>query len=1447
MLSPFEYSTNKLFQILSSRVPEGEKMINLMQESFTKSSNYLPKNKQDEIMNEITNTRGEWDVVVVKIGASLNNLKANINRWNALRDNKNRLNNWLQEKEATLQSIPQGNGEISEMKTLLERLRYLESEIAQKSSEVDDLNEEMKYFEPLGAPEEDKAHLQLITQRFNTLKKSCAGRISDFEAEINDYVAYQHQMQEIEKWLLQISFQLMAHNSLYISNYEQTKEQIVQHESLLEYIQKYQSNIDDLDAKGQQQIKRYEPFSNIVRDKIEGQIKNIQESYNSLLHTSIQIKNRLYDSLSKFKEYEDTLDSIMQNLDGFEKVIDLEMEKPLHTLNDAKTQLQLMTSMQNKLQHEKQRLMLACQACEAATASISRPSSPVFNQSPQIPEKELLVRAKLDDLVDKLLPCIDSLIHKVKEFDQVLTKRDDLNDWIELKTIFASDVASKPSKLRSEAAAQDLQAINDVIQAINQKRKIVVTELTNQLPDEEIADIDKRLDDLESVLMNLIENKRNNQRVIDDYLKSIADAKKHFDGTVHRLEVIDGPCGMNCEQKLNDLNSIKTEFETKAPQLKETIQSKGPKVFEVISNLDAQQVDDHLKAIQRRENDIKKKIERKIQLMNLNNKNIEKLQSEIDQTKFFLEDNIAKFDTQFVLGYIPKPIENYLQHLKNLTKDVENKQAFAESLNKRISNMHSELDSAEQQKLKQSVSELHKKEKKLMDLVKAENARASQGLNNATDLMNNLDLVRGWIADQKAYNESKALIVSFSPSAIDYEVQEYKVRLQNIKEFSDGVLSDTIEQISNIKEQCDDSGKDELQKILDTFLAEIQTLTLSYNQQLDTIQKILQKKKEYEQDSEALLNWIKEIEAVMSSNVKTSSIQILEEQMRKYEGFLKESESKEYVLKAIHEKADHLMENLSEVDRLNLTCQVKNLTDKFNLLVLKLKERLNGIVDNIRQLKEAQKQISEYTQFILSIQQAIKELNKPIGSKTEDVQNLLKEYENILNKLKAKKTEMSMQKVSSLPQIKELLSTHDDIIDAIENQLRRLKQLLMLREQFIALVNEIVNFNVKYTDIVGHVEKSDDKIENKIKQYDKIMLKIQECEGLFATASDKGMQIASEGTVEDRNNIIEQLQTLKQQLQNLKQTVENLRQQNEKAANLYKNVEIDVTKTINALHEKEAAIKILPILDVNSESVEQELRKHDILANDIQKLLVKLQSSLDGIENPETLPSSVAETVSVGRSLLKSLPKEVDDRKKYLDNNKDYRLSYIKLVSEFNNWVDLVESEFVSDYDDIDFENIDEIMKKHVSCVDNKLPEVKQLLEKINDSAKNILPSLNNINKEELLRDLQKFTATFKDITARAEKSKSNLQKNHDIWKSYGSLLQSIEKLLTKVRKDEPISSTDKLREFLQMLNGKLASIQVSSFKPCYQPCQAFYLFVYINCSYFTRVTNTTLYTELLV
>ena len=54
----------------------------------------------------------------------------------------------------------------------------------------------------------------------------------------------------------------------------------------------------------------------------------------------------------------------------------------------------------NRLQNEKSRLATAIQACEAASASISRPSSPLDDNTDQKRENE--AKQKLEDLIDQV-------------------------------------------------------------------------------------------------------------------------------------------------------------------------------------------------------------------------------------------------------------------------------------------------------------------------------------------------------------------------------------------------------------------------------------------------------------------------------------------------------------------------------------------------------------------------------------------------------------------------------------------------------------------------------------------------------------------------------------------------------------------------------------------------------------------------------------------------------------------------------------------------------------------------------------------------------------------------------------------------------------------------------------------------------------------------------------
>jgi hypothetical protein len=83
-------------------------------------------------------------------------------------------------------------------------------------------------------------------------------------------------------------------------------------------------------------------------------------------------------------------------------------------------------SLHNKLQIEKSRLAVAVQACEAAAACISRPSSPQDTMPPPIPDRELIVRARLEDMIDQVqLHLLFTILISVNNFccPQVLYER----------------------------------------------------------------------------------------------------------------------------------------------------------------------------------------------------------------------------------------------------------------------------------------------------------------------------------------------------------------------------------------------------------------------------------------------------------------------------------------------------------------------------------------------------------------------------------------------------------------------------------------------------------------------------------------------------------------------------------------------------------------------------------------------------------------------------------------------------------------------------------------------------------------------------------------------------------------------------------------------------------------------------------------------------------------
>ncbi|XP_055711373.1 muscle-specific protein 300 kDa isoform X7 [Phlebotomus papatasi] len=1388
-----------------SRLPEGQSLFVIVQDAFTKTLSVTPSDRQPEIQVEMDKIQETWDKLNKNVNDGIAKAKSNLMRWEDYRDSKNKFEKWITDVEATLNANVENRGDLSEMKTLQERFKNIKGDIQAKKSDLDHIQSEAKELSSWSKTPNEIEDANHLVIRWDHLNAKCDSMINGLQTEIDDYLSYHQSLQETEKWLLQVSFQLMAHNSLYITNREQTQEQLNQHEILLDEIQKYQTNLDDLKAKGNNQISRYEHCNPYIKNTIETHLKNVQDSYNSLLLTSIQIKKRLEESMAKFKEYEDTLEDIQQQLIKNEAIMPPE-EVP-SDLETSKSQLKFAQELYSGLQREKGRLAAAVAACESATASISRPSSPIETAMQPIPEKELKVRAQLEDQIDQIQTYLGDLVKAIAELELLEKQRNELDDWINKQQAIVSDWLSRPSKLRSDGAKQELAAMNDLLTAIGDKRSQLLTEMSGPLEgDDETTKIEERLDKLEDDLMAAIAKKKDDQGVIDEYRKCTQATHGWIDEFIQRMDVLDSGSGLSCSQKLATIQKIREEFESASPGKLAAFKDIAGKTIEVISNLDAQQVEEQIKGIDRRFNDISKRINRKIQVIESTNKGLENLKNDIDNCHNWIKSSIEELGSPEDKG---QNADVKLAHLKNQLKQAEGKQPIIETLEKRLNNIQSELEPIEVLQLQTEIQNLKADEQKLKELLKAEIGSCGKEIQLRKAIDENLEKAEEWLKVNKPVIERENPL---SVADLEAKLHEYKKHEADLKEFKDGVLSDLDKQSSALFASVPEQEKDALRQKIQQIRGEFDGAKKDVSSKVNELVGLVPDRQKFEDALKGVTMWLSETEVSTSSPIRTTNLPTLEEQLAKYKNLSRESQEIRGTIGKITDEAANISQSLTPGDKQKLTDQLKSVRDRYDKVANLIDDRLKYLEKHIKEYLEAKQKVTDYIQFMGLIQAEIKNLNKPVGSKIEDVQELLQSYEKILSDLKDSKAKIGEIQVENLPELQTLVTQQDDTIQLIEDQLARLRQLLLLREQFIALVNEIMTFIKKYTGVVTDIEKSGDSIEDKIAQYDGVILKIQECEAILASAADKGNKIASEGTAADRNSITEQLQSLKMQLQNLRKLIESQKQKHENTLAEHRKMQENLSSLLDWLHQNETQVKSRPLLNRDPNCVEREIQNHHMLRKKIEKNLDEIQKINDQARNEVGLPGSLLEMLSESRLLLTTLPAELNDREEYLQNNKKYRLDYLLLVSKLNSWLEEVEVRLQNSKHGINFENIAGDLEEHKLFFGTEPMMTELVTVQIQEAADKIWSSLNNSEQNDLSKELQHHKQVFKNTVSAAKSHQNHLEENLKLWKEYCECYEKVNNLIERSKlPEESVENLGALNFILQKVNHALNDVQAKS------------------------------------
>lgn len=997
-----------------------------------------------------------------------------------------------------------------------------------------------------------------------------------------------------------------------------------------------------------------------------------------------------------------------------------------------------------------------------------------------------------------------------------MQQRSEFTEWIRNQNIAITDWLTRPTKLRSDVAKQEINGMNDLLAIVNDKRRILQTDFpayTVEEPndEDEEQDLERQLDGLERNIINAIALKQSNQDKIIDYRQTVEDINNWFNNLIRATDNLEEGNGLDCIKKLVAINKIMNEFKTDGPKRINLLKMKAADVNNAISNLDSQQVDEQMKSVERRYADIAKRNERKAQILENIKGDYDAIKTEIEQIHSWILAQISEIGNSKPLGLNTKSLENRILNLKNLIKESEGKQVLIDTLDKKLLNIKEELEPNEYIYLESRFRKTIEDQNELNKLLKEETDKFQVAIQTRKNFDNDEEKLKNLLKNKIT---SILKINDYSPltsSDVENDIQKAKQQDANIKDMHENV-SDLVRRGNAILKECPDNEKDILKNKIKDVLAIYGEIKDGCANKFQLLNNLLGSRRQFEDQISKLNNWIVETQISVGGELRLKNLPLLEEQLSKYQKLSIEAKGIKDLLVDLTKKANEILPELSNADKLKLNERIKNLKENFNKLNDIINERQNILSEHIRKYKDGKDKMTECMKFITNIQSEIKELSKPIGSKIEDVQTLLGAYENILESLKNNKSEMGDIQVNYFPELENILAQQDDMINVIEDQLKRLRQLLLLREQFIALVNEIITFIMKYTGVITDIEKSDDLIEDKIKRYDNVVLKIQECEATLAAASDKGQQIASEGSAADRNSITEQLQSLKQQLHNLRKAVEQQRQNHEVTLAEHKVLANELTEIMDWLHSKETYIKSRPLLDRDPDSVEIELQKYRHFNNDVEKYLKRLKKILNKAKNYENgMPNALLEMLSEGRLLLTTLPNEIQEYENYLKNNKIYRLDYMELASRMNAWIHEAEIRLQENKHGVDFENITNEIQEHEIFFGSE-DTIKNLItkdiQKVNDQ---IWPSLNNLEQEELSRDLQRYTQVLKNTLNSAKSQRLQLDQDMELWKDYVQRREKVKVIIVRLQwSDEPVSNIAGIHYNIQKLLHIKQEMQVS-------------------------------------
>ncbi|XP_013784499.1 nesprin-1-like, partial [Limulus polyphemus] len=1398
---------------LATSLPEGQHLLATTCEAGTRILGSLPDTAQSALRADIDSYRDQLATLSQQLSEATALLSSVLARLQEFNQNSANFRQWLEDLEGKLSSPPKTKGEIVEIRTLFEQYKHLRLEIEQQQPQLSELQAEAQ---ELAEKTDDPQAVDLLTEMTDRLTASlnrCLEILSQLESELQTLQDYQHALQETEKWLLQMSFNLMSHHSLQISSLPQTQDHLEKHKRVLEEIERYQTVIDKVKAKGGVIIETYKERT--IENQINKQLANIQESYDSLLASAEQIEARLDQAFQKFRTYEETLNQCDKLLAELEPELAQENETTPQTLEVARENLDNSKTALSQLVMARQQLQTAIQGCVEATTSLSRPSSPEDAIVSPLPERETQIKIRLQDFIEQAESRIVAINNIVHEWEAVTQLKETVEHWVADQKVTVSTLESGLVVMEPEVLQHQLNDLENMKQELEEKlsavQKIEQKEQST-LPNTAHTVLKEKLKCLEDQVAQLMMKTDARKAAIKQFKDLIEEVEGRLEFISTSLESAEKPESGDSLQRQELLKQLTEEIERAKGQMAE-LNTSLSEICNFLEEEERIKQKEHLKTLEKKANDLHKRVLRRLESLDLLRANYGSVLEELSKLQEWVEEKLEKLHHLSPPGFHTESLEKKLQEAHSLRRETVNKEVVIETSEKRVETLIPELDNRDAENVKKILKELKQKFSELNSAVQSHIDKLNDVIVKSQELELVIEQAKQWLRE-KEQELSHIEVAGGRSSETDKTIDLIKKTQVELQSFEETEVRKVVRHKEQLHEACSEDDQADLQSLVDEITMKLEELKRILEEKINFAKELFAELQQYERLRENINHWLNLTESSLASDVRTDVAEDgLEEQITTHTKLEEESRVLVDDLHNLQKAAESIIGKVKEAEKLFIEGELQRLEEHRKRLEELIKERLEALQDALQVHHEQVTHVEETTEMLEELQTKLCTLNQPMGVSVEDSRVLLETCEEVLKKLQEVEEKIDQLKPHTqlTEELQKLLSQYQDAVRAAENQHARIKQSVAQREQYHSSVREITDIISQCTKTITVVEETQADSTDKLRKYQNLLDQIVECEAKLTATQDKGEKIGSEGSVSDRNSIMDELQKLKAQLNNLRKTVQKMKSDHENMMAEQKKLVDDLEDILEQLRKDDVAVKTRPLLALHLPAVEEEITRHGELSDDVHlhlKSAEQLKTSIVEELTSDTMPEFLQENISEVSLLQNTLPRELQERESWLKSALNQLKEFHEAKDKLCCWLHSGDKLLQSAENGVDFENI----KK-------KLEEVKKFFSEIshweiqkdtlNSLSLKIQPFLKKDQVEHMTQDLRSVSQQLDDLQTRADKAIDALEKDAQDWLEYNQLLDKVNSLLTSLQiVDEKPVTMAAIRTSLQSISSLLSNLQ---------------------------------------